>query len=87
MDTLKFPLFKLIKKLPNKTSLFETVIVSANDELVNMYLKNRIKYTDISKKLIKFLNKKEFLKLKRCHPNMIDEIINLNNYVRLKINP
>jgi len=87
VDTLKFPLFKLIKKLPNKTSLFETVIVSANDELVNMYLKNRIKYTDISKKLIKFLNKKEFLKLKRRHPNMIDEIINLNNYVRLKINP
>jgi 1-deoxy-D-xylulose 5-phosphate reductoisomerase len=52
-----------------------------------MYLKNRIKYTDISKKLIKFLNKKEFLKLKRRHPNMIDEIVNLNNYVRLKINP
>ena len=86
VDRLKFPLINLIKKLPNKSSLFETVLVSANDELVDMYLKDKIKYTDISKKLLSFLNNKEFLKLKRVQPKKIDEILKLNQYVRLKIN-
>jgi 1-deoxy-D-xylulose-5-phosphate reductoisomerase len=82
----KFPIVNVIKKLPNKPSLFETVLVSANDELVDMYLKDKIKYTDISKKLLSFLNNKEFLKLKRVQPKKIDEILKLNQYVRLKIN-
>ena len=86
VDHLKFPLISLIKKLPSKSSLFETVLVSANDEFVDMYLKDKIKYTDISKKLLSFLNKKEFLKLKRVQPKKIDEILKLNQYVRLKIN-
>ena len=86
VDYLKFPLISLIKKLPSKSSLFETVLVSANDEFVDMYLKDKIKYTDISKKLLSFLNKKEFLKLKRTQPKKIDEILKLNQYVRLKIN-
>ena len=62
------------------------LLVSANDEFVDMYLKDKIKYTDISKKLLSFLNKKEFLKLKRVQPKKIDEILKLNQYVRLKIN-
>ena len=86
VDHLKFPLISLIKKLPSKSSLFETVLVSANDEFVDMYLKDKIKYTDISKKLLSFLNKKEFLKLKQVQPKKIDEILKLNKYVRLKIN-
>ena len=87
VDNLKFPLVNLIKKLPNKLSLFETALVSANDELVNMFLKKQIKFTDINKKLLKFLDKKEFMKLRQIQPNMIDEIIELSEYVRIKINP
>ena len=86
VDNLRFPLVNLIKKLPNRSSLFETALVSVNDELVDMYLKNKIKYTDISKKLLNFLNKKEFLRLKEIQPKKIDEIIKLNQYVRIKIN-
>ena len=87
VDNRRFPLVNLIKKLPNKSSLFETALVSANDELVDMYLKKKIKYTDINKKLFKFLNKKEFIKLRQIQPKIIDEIIELNQYVRLNINP
>ena len=84
---MKFPIVNVIKKLPNKPSLFETVLVSANDELVDMYLNGKIKYTDISKKLLKFMNKKEFLKLRQIQPNKLDQIVDLSHDVRIKINP
>ncbi len=87
VDIRKFPLTKIISILPEKSTLFETVIVSANDELVNLFLKNKIKFTDISKKLLMILKNKEFNKYKRFVPKNISQIIKLNNYVRLKINP
>ncbi len=87
VDRLKFPIVNVIKKLPNKPSLFETVLVSANDELVDMYLNGKIKYTDISKKLLKFMNKKEFLKLRQIQPSKLDQIVDLSHDVRIKINP
>jgi 1-deoxy-D-xylulose-5-phosphate reductoisomerase len=81
----KFPLVDIIKNLPNKTSLYETVLVSANDEYVKQYLNNSIKFTDISSKLLKFIKKKEFTKYKRIFPKNIKDIITVNNYVRRKI--
>jgi 1-deoxy-D-xylulose-5-phosphate reductoisomerase len=87
VDRLKFPIVNVIKILPNKPSLFETVLVSANDELVDMYLNGKIKYTDISKKLLKFMNKKEFLKLRQIQPSKLDQIVDLSHDVRIKINP
>ena len=33
----KFPMVKILKLLPKKNSLFETVIVSANDNFVNFF--------------------------------------------------
>ena len=76
---------KLLKHLPTKTSLFETVIVSANDKLVDLYLKNIIKFTDIQKELFKIIKFKEFKKYKKKTPKHIDEIKKLNDYVHLKI--
>ena len=38
IDNNKFPLVNIIKKIPNKDTLFETVIVSTNDVLVNLFL-------------------------------------------------
>ena len=78
-------MINILNYLPNKISLFETVIVSANDELVNLYLKNKIKYTDISRILIKTLKNHEFRKYKLIKPKNINQIEKLNNYVRLKI--
>ena len=85
VDKNKFPVINILNYLPNKISLFETVIVSANDELVNLYLKNKIKYTDISRILIKTLKNHEFRKYKLIKPKNINQIEKLNNYVRLKI--
>ena len=81
----KFPLINLVKKFPEKNSLFETVIVSANDELVKNFLDKKIKFVDISNKLLKLSQKKEFLIFKNKTPKKIEDIIKLANYVRLKI--
>ena len=81
----KFPMIKLLKMLPDKNSLFETVIVSANDTLVNLFLNKKISFIDIQKKLFEIIKKKEFLKYKKIIPRKVNDIKDLNNYVRLKI--
>ena len=80
----RFPMINLLKVLPHKTSLYETVIVSANDTLVNLYLNKKIKFTQIQKELFKIIKKQEFLKYKKIYPNNVKHIIDLNNYVHLK---
>ena len=86
VDQKRFPVVQILKKLHNKCSLFETVIVSANDNLVHQFLNGKIKFTDISKNLLKILNDKEFLKLKNITPKNIEDINKLANYVSLKVN-
>ena len=81
----KYPLVKILKLIPKEISLFETAMVSANDELVNLYLNQKIKYTEIQFRLFKFLKKKEILNLKKYKPLNVSEIVKLNKYVRLKI--
>ena len=85
VDIKKFPMVKLLKYLPSKNSLFETVIVSANDTLVELFLKKKIKYIEIQKNLFKLLKSKEFLKYKKIYPKNTNDIIELNKYVRLKL--
>ena len=85
LDIRRFPSIKILKQVVNKDTLFETVIVSANDELVKLYLNNTIKFDDITRLLINFLKKKEFIKYKKITPNSIKSIENLSKYVRLKI--
>ena len=86
IDITKFPVVKILNKLPNKDSLFETIIVTANDNLVQMFLNKKIKFLDISKTLLKILKNKEFLKFKKIMPKNVDEITKLSDYVSLKIN-
>ncbi len=86
IDKKKFPLVNILKLLPAKNTLFETVLVAANDELVKLYLDKKIKYLQIQKMLTKIISLKEFNKYKLKHPKNISEILNLSQYVRLKIN-
>ena len=82
----KFPLIKVLSKLPDSDSLFETVLVATNDEFVKLYLNNKIKFNVLGKKIYEFLNSQEFIKYKLIKPKKIDAIEKLNKYVRLKIN-
>jgi len=86
IDKKRFPLISILDKLKNSDTLYETVIVSANDSLVNLFLKGKIKFTDISKFLLYTLNMSEFSKYKKIVPRNIKDITKLSNYVSLKIN-
>ena len=81
----RYPMVKLLNFLPKNHSLFETVIVAANDKLVELFLNNQIKFLDIQKGLFKVIKKKEFQKFKKISPKKITDITNLNDYVRSKI--
>ena len=85
VDTKRYPSIKILKTIPKKISFYETVLVSANDELVDLFLEGKIIFQDIVKYLYKILQMKEFLKFKNRVPKKYEELIKLNNFVRLKI--
>ena len=80
----KFPCLKLLDQIPQNISLFETALISSSDELVNLYLKKKINFKQIYTILIKILDLKEIKKLKKKKPTNLQQISNLNRYVRLK---
>ncbi len=84
-DLKKFPSLKILNMLPKSISLFETILVSVNDEVVRLFLDGKIKFTDIHKIIIKIISSKNFLKYKKKAPNNLSKIINLNKFVRLKM--
>jgi 1-deoxy-D-xylulose-5-phosphate reductoisomerase len=81
----KFPSVKILKKLPKIDSLFETIIVTVNDNLVKQFLNDEIKFTDISKVLLKILKNKDFIKYKAIMPRNINDILKLSKYVSFKM--
>ena len=84
IDLKKFPSINILKNLPNKISLFETILISCNDELVDLYLNNKINFWQINTVLGKLLNLKEFAKYKQISPRNTKQIYYLSEYVRLK---
>jgi len=84
IDLKKFPSIEILKKIPKKISLFETILVSINDELVDLFLKKKLKFWEIHINLNKLLKKKEFLKYKRIMPKNTRQIYKLSEFVRLK---
>ena len=85
INKIRFPATKIIDKLTDTDSLFETVIVSANDALVNKFLQKEIKFTDIPKILLKITNLNEFKRFKKIEPKNVTEVSKLADYVSLKI--
>jgi len=83
-DTNKFPAIKLLKYLNNNNSMFETILTSANDQLVEFFMQNKIKYLDIYKYLNKIINLREFKPYFKKKPKNINQIIKLSTYVKLK---
>ena len=85
IDLKRFPITKILDKLPEKSSLFETVLVSINDILVKLFLVNRIKFTDIFKKMNIMLELNEFKKFKKLKVKKIGDILNLNKKIKEKL--
>jgi len=86
VDKNKFPSIKIIDMLKNKDNLLETVIVLANDVLVNLFLLKKINFTDITILLLKLINMKEFKRYNEKKPGSINSIIALNGKIKTAIN-
>ena len=76
-----FPLVNILKKLPNKISLYETVIVTINDYLVDLFLNKKISYKQLQNFQLKFAKKRLFTKYKKIKPKKFEDIILLKNNV------
>ena len=86
IDSFRYPLVNIIKLLPNKCSLFETIIVVSNDELVRLFLNDQISFKDIEILLLKIVKSKQFAKYKKKSVKKIDDILILNKYIKHYIN-
>jgi len=85
VDYRRFPLTKILNVLPEKSSLFETILVSINDKLVELFLDNRIKYTDISKKMHNMLRLNDLKRFKMRKVTNTNEIFKINNQIKKKV--
>ncbi len=85
VDLKKFPLVKILDKLPINSSLFETVLITINDYLVFKFLKNKINFKKLISLIYKFSKLKEFQKFKKIKPKNVDDIYRLREYVSSKM--
>ena len=81
VNTKFFPVVNILKKLPNKISLYETVIVTINDLLVDQFLNKKITYKQLQDLLVKLTKKKLFAKYKKLKPKKFEDIILVKNKV------
>ena len=78
----KFKALKILKLIPKKHTLFETILITLNDELVRMFLNNQIEYNKITFYLMKIINFKIFKKYYNVKPNSIEQIFKVRNIVK-----
>ena len=69
----KFPVIKLLSRIKNKPSYFDTILISINDFLVDKYLNGEINYYSLNNFLLKLIKKPYFTRYYNSEPkNIID---------------
>ena len=76
-DKKKFPLIDIIQLIPEKTSYFETILITLNDTLVEKYLNGKINYISIQRNLLKLIKTTYFSKFYKLKPKNIYDIKNM----------
>ena len=82
----QFPTLKLIDMLKNNDSFLDIILISANDELVEYYLKGKIRYSDIYFYLNKILNTSIFKRKFKKKQKTVKEINQVVEIVKSKVN-
>ncbi len=85
VDKNKFPLVKILNKLPNQTSLFETILITVNDYLVYKFLNKKISFRNLIILIDKISNFKDFQKYKKIKPKNVKDIYRLRDIVSSKL--
>lgn len=77
MDYGRYPLVKLAKDIGQFGGNFGAILIGANDEAVDLFIHNRIKFLDIEILIIKTLKDAKFIK----NPT-VNDLIESNNWAR-----
>ena len=85
IDQKKFPLVKILSKLPEKNSLYETALITINDYFVMKFLNKKIDFYNLLKLINKYINLKEFIRLKKIKVQNIGQIYEIRKYVSYKL--
>ena len=86
VDKLKFPSIKILKKISKENTLYDTVITTANEELVKLFLQHKISLRQIVENLKKIVSLKEYKKYFSKKPTSLNKIQKVSELVRLKTN-
>ena len=72
-EITKFPVVKLLSRVKNRSSYFETILISINDYLVEKYLNGDINYLALNTNLVKLIKNPYFTRYYNRKPkNIID---------------
>ncbi len=81
-EITQFKVLKILKIIPKTDSLFETVLITVNDELVDLFLNKKIEHKMISILLLKIINFKSLKKYCKVKPISIEQIYNVRNHTK-----
>ncbi len=81
-DSKKFKSIDVLSMIPKKDSLFETILITINDELVDMFLNKKIEFNHIAFYLVKIIKFKLFKKYYTVKPSSINQILKVRNLTK-----
>jgi len=84
VNSNKFPSTKIISKCLNLGQSASIIVNAANEVLVELFLDKKIKYLDIVSTINKIFRHKEFKKYAKKKPKSVKDILNVDNWARLK---
>ena len=85
VDKRRFPSIKLIKKSLNNGHSAPIIMNASNEILVSLFLKNKIKFTDITRILYKIFRHKDFKKYAKKKTSSLKEIYSVDQWARKTI--
>ena len=85
-DDKKFPYLNILKRQNIKNTYFEVILVTVNDELVSMFLANKITFTQMQRLLIKLLKSNNLKKYYNRRPKRINDIYMMADKVKKYLN-
>ena len=81
-DKIKFPYINILRKKRILDTYFEVILVTINDELVKLFLQNKISFLQMQKLLLKLINSNIFMKYYKEYPKNINDIYIMSDKVK-----
>ena len=85
-DNKKFPYLNILKKNKFKNTYYEIILVTLNDKLVNLFLKNKISFIKMQKLLLKLIGSNTLKKYYEKQPKNIKDIFIMVDKVKKHLN-